>query len=152
MKIEYDVYRVARFFGVDPALLQAVVTAEGDIVRVVRCSIPSVTMRETALYVTARSAVGAMCGWIKGGGEERQDDRRSVGGADHQIVGALQGAHEAAQAGDDRAGGEHVRRQPSGSRVYDQHHGDETDDGQEPHRLRRGALRSHALQGDRHVP
>ena len=43
--IEPDVL-VARGVGLDPALLQAVVNAEGDIVRAVQCSLPSVTTRE----------------------------------------------------------------------------------------------------------
>ena len=73
MKIDADVIRVARAFGIDPALLQAVVHAEGDILRAVQCSIPSVNTREEALRVTARSAVHAMCDWIKSGGEDRQD-------------------------------------------------------------------------------
>ena len=57
LTIERDVRGIARRFGLDPALLQAVVNAEGDIVRAVRCSLPSVTTREEALCVTARSAV-----------------------------------------------------------------------------------------------
>jgi len=40
MKIDSDVRCVSSFFGVDPALVQAVVAAEGDIVRAVRCSYP----------------------------------------------------------------------------------------------------------------
>ena len=38
MKIDVDVRSVATFFGADPVLLQAVVLAEGDIVRAARCS------------------------------------------------------------------------------------------------------------------
>ena len=73
MKIEADVNRIARAFGIDPALLQAVVNAEGDIVVAVRCSIGSVSTRAEALQITSRSAVHAMCDWIKSGGEDRQD-------------------------------------------------------------------------------
>ena len=72
MQIDADVYRVARLFGIDPVLLQAVVDAEGNIVRAVQCSIPSVSTRAEALQITARSAVHAMCDWITSGGEERQ--------------------------------------------------------------------------------
>ena len=73
MRIERDVYGIARFFGVDPSLLQAVVNAEGDIVGAVQRLLPCLTMRDTALRVAARSAVRAMCSWIKDGGEERKD-------------------------------------------------------------------------------
>jgi len=71
--IDPDVRSVSALFGVDPALVQAVVTAEGDIVRAVQCSFPTVQSRDAALTITARSAVHAMCDWIKSGGEERQD-------------------------------------------------------------------------------
>ena len=73
MIIANDVAFVARDFGIDAALLQAVVNAEGNIIKAVQCSVPSVTTREQALRITARSAVHAMSDWIKGGGEERQD-------------------------------------------------------------------------------
>ena len=73
MRIEGDVNRIAKVFGVDPALLQAVVNAEGNIVKAVQCSIRSVSTRAEALQVTARSAVHAMCDWIKTGGEERKE-------------------------------------------------------------------------------
>ena len=73
MKIDPDVRGVSSFFGVDPALVQAVVAAEGDIVRAVRCTYPTVQTREEALQITARSAAHAMSDWIKSGGEERQD-------------------------------------------------------------------------------
>ena len=64
--IDADVLTVARAFGLDPALLQAVVIAEGNIVRAVQCSLPEVTTRELALRITARSCVHAMVDWIKG--------------------------------------------------------------------------------------
>lgn len=73
MMIDPDVRGIAAHFGLDPALLQAVVTAEGDIVKAVRCSIPTVTDRADALTITARSCVHAMSDWIKSGGEPRQD-------------------------------------------------------------------------------
>lgn len=65
MTIDPDVRRVAKHFGVDPALIQAVVKAEGNIVKAVRCSIPSVKTREEALEITCRSAVHAMSDWVK---------------------------------------------------------------------------------------
>jgi len=73
MTIDADVLAVAKDFGLDPSLLQAVVTAEGNIVRAVQCSIPTVTTRAVALQITARSCVHAMVDWIKSGGEGRQD-------------------------------------------------------------------------------
>lgn len=65
MTIDPDVRGIAKDFGLDSALLQAVVNAEGNIVRAVQCSIPSVQTREQALRITARSAVHAMCDYIK---------------------------------------------------------------------------------------
>lgn len=72
MTIEDDVKRVAAHFGIDPALIQAVVIAEGNIVKAVQCSIPSVTTREAALHVTCRSAVHAMSDYIKANPEDRE--------------------------------------------------------------------------------
>jgi hypothetical protein len=73
MRIDADVMAVAKDFGLDPSLLQAVVNAEGNIVRAVQSSIPTVKTREEALKITARSAAHAMSDWIKSGGEDRQD-------------------------------------------------------------------------------
>jgi hypothetical protein len=73
MTFDADVVIVARKFGLDPSLLQAVVTAEGDILKAVRCSLPDTKDRAAALDITARSCVHAMCDWVKNGGEERQD-------------------------------------------------------------------------------
>src|SRR5205809_584332 len=73
MTIAPDVRGVAAHFGIDPKLLQAVVMAEGNIVRAVQCSIPSVTTRDEALKITARSCVHAMSDWIQGGGDSRRD-------------------------------------------------------------------------------
>jgi hypothetical protein len=64
MTIDADVRAVAKQFGLDPRLLQAVVNAEGNIVKAVQCSIPSVTTREKALDVTCRSAVHAMSDFL----------------------------------------------------------------------------------------
>lgn len=70
MNLEPDVIAVARDFGLDPALLQAVVNAEGNILKAVQCSVPSVQTRTEALHVTARSAVHAMSDWIKSGHQQ----------------------------------------------------------------------------------
>jgi hypothetical protein len=64
MTIDLDVAAEARHFGLDPALIQAVVIAEGDIVKAVQCSIPTVTTREQAIEITCRSAVHAMLDFI----------------------------------------------------------------------------------------
>ena len=68
MNIDPDVKRIAAHFGIDAALIQAVVNAEGGglaIVKAVQCSIPSVTTREQAIDVTCRSAVHAMSDFVK---------------------------------------------------------------------------------------
>lgn len=63
--IDPDVKRIAAHFGVDAALIQAVVRAEGNILKAVQCSIPSVTTREQAIEITCRSAVHAMSDLVK---------------------------------------------------------------------------------------
>lgn len=63
--IDPDVLRISKRFGVDAALIQAVVKAEGDILKAVRCSVPSCRDREQALEITCRSAAHAMSDWIK---------------------------------------------------------------------------------------
>lgn len=65
MTIDPDVRGVAAYFGLDPALVQAVVNAEGNIVRAVQCSIPSVQTREDALRIVCRSAVHAMRDYVR---------------------------------------------------------------------------------------
>lgn len=65
MVLEADVVATARRFGIDPILIQAVVRAEGDIVKAVQCSIPSVKTRQEALDITCRSAVHAMSDFVK---------------------------------------------------------------------------------------
>jgi hypothetical protein len=62
--IDADVHTVAKHFGLDPALIQAVVRAEGDILKAVRCSFPNTPNRTVALDITCRSAVHAMCDFI----------------------------------------------------------------------------------------
>ncbi len=65
MTIDLDVAATAKHFGVDAALIQAVVQAEGDILKAVQCSLPSVSTRQEALEVTCRSAVHAMSDYVK---------------------------------------------------------------------------------------
>ncbi len=76
MTIDADIAATAKHWGLDPALIQSVVNAEGGgqhIVRAVQISIPSVTTRQEALEVTCRSAVHAMCDFIESnlGGENQ---------------------------------------------------------------------------------
>jgi len=73
MIIDSDVQRIARWFGVDPVLIQAVVEAEGNILRAVQCSIPDVTTREEALQITCRSACHALSDFVNA-----QDDRKAA--------------------------------------------------------------------------
>lgn len=68
--IDLDVRRIATRFGVDPALIQAVETAEGNLLKAVQCSIPSIDTREKALEVTCRSAARAMSDYIKTQGRD----------------------------------------------------------------------------------
>lgn len=65
MQIDEDVARIARHYGVDAALIQAVVIAEGDILKAVQCSLPNTRTREEAIGITCRSAAHAMSDWIK---------------------------------------------------------------------------------------
>jgi hypothetical protein len=65
MILDADVVIVARRFGVDPVLLQAVVKAEGDILKAVRCSLPETKDRAAALDILARSAVHALSDYVK---------------------------------------------------------------------------------------
>lgn len=63
--IDPDVRRIARRFGLDPALIQAVVRAEGDIIKAVQCSFPKVTTLDEALDITCRSATHALSDYVK---------------------------------------------------------------------------------------
>jgi hypothetical protein len=65
VKIDDDVLLTARRFGIDPKLIQAVVNAEGDILKAVCCSLPETPDRAKALDITCRSAVHAMSDFIK---------------------------------------------------------------------------------------
>jgi hypothetical protein len=59
-----DVRGIAQSFNLDPQLVQAVCNAEGDIVKAVRCSVPSVKTREEAIRILCRSIVHAMRDYI----------------------------------------------------------------------------------------
>lgn len=63
--IDQKVKTIASHFGIDPTLIAAVERAEGNILKAVQCSIPSVDSREQALQITCRSAAHAMCDYIK---------------------------------------------------------------------------------------
>jgi hypothetical protein len=65
MTIEPDVKRIAQAFGIDAALIQAVVLAGGDILKAVRCSVPSCRDRQQAIEITCRSAVHALSDYVK---------------------------------------------------------------------------------------
>lgn len=69
MILDKDVATTARHWGLDPKLLQAVVQSEGDILKAVRCSVPSTKDRQEALEITCRSGVHALCDWVKLGAE-----------------------------------------------------------------------------------
>lgn len=64
MTIDVDVAAVAKNWGLDPTLLQAVLQAEGDIVKAVQCSLPGVTTRPAALNVLARSCTHALVDYV----------------------------------------------------------------------------------------
>ena len=66
--IDPDVRRIARRFAGSsstfPKLVQAVVRAEGNILKAVQCSLPDTKTVEDALDVTSRSAVHAMSDYL----------------------------------------------------------------------------------------
>ena len=68
MPIDLDVAKASAHFGIDPKLIQAVVQAEGDILKAVRCSVPTTKDRADAIDITCRSAVHAMSDFLKAGG------------------------------------------------------------------------------------
>ena len=68
--IDPDVEVAARHWGLDPSLIQAVVTAEGDIVKAVKCSVPSVQNRQDALDVLCRSCTHMLCDYVKASHQE----------------------------------------------------------------------------------
>lgn len=63
--VDPDIRRIANRFGLDPKLIQAVVKAEGNILKAVQCSFPAVTTLDQALDITCRSAVHAMSDYLK---------------------------------------------------------------------------------------
>lgn len=63
--IDPDVRRIAKRFGIDPKLIQAVVQAEGNIIKAVQCSYPNITTKDDALDITCRSAVHALSDYMK---------------------------------------------------------------------------------------
>jgi hypothetical protein len=69
MPIHPDIARIARHYGVDPALIQAVMVAEGGtiehLLKAVQCSIPSTRTTDEAIGIVCRSAAHAMSDWIK---------------------------------------------------------------------------------------
>jgi hypothetical protein len=62
--IQPDVRGVAKDFGLDPIFVQAIVQAEGNLLRAVQCSIPSVETRDQALRVLCRSIVHALRDYV----------------------------------------------------------------------------------------
>lgn len=69
MTIHPDIERLARHYGVDAALVQAVMLAEGGtlehLLRAVQCSLPNTRTTDEAIGITCRSAAHAMSDWIK---------------------------------------------------------------------------------------
>lgn len=66
--MDADVLTVCATFTSAPSfaqLVQAIVTAEGNIVKAVQCSDASVTTREEAIRVVCRSVIHRMSDWIK---------------------------------------------------------------------------------------
>jgi cephalosporin-C deacetylase-like acetyl esterase len=63
--IDQKVKTISSHFGTDPALIAAVIQAEGNILKAVQCSMPSVETVEKAIEITCRSAVHAMSDYIK---------------------------------------------------------------------------------------
>lgn len=69
MTIDADIEAIAKHWGLDPSLIQAVVVAEGNIVRAVQCSVPTVTTRAEALEVLCRSCTHALWEFVKSGSD-----------------------------------------------------------------------------------
>ena len=68
LRIDADVRGICQSYS--PAqsflqLVQAIVTAEGDIVRAVQCSDDTVQTREQAIRVVCRSVIHRMCDWVQ---------------------------------------------------------------------------------------
>ena len=65
MKLDADVQDIAKHYGVDANLIQAVVAAEGDILKAVQCALPKTKTREEAIGITCRSAAHALSDFVK---------------------------------------------------------------------------------------
>lgn len=64
--IDQDVQEKAHFFGLDPALIQAVRNAEGGaLLKAVRCSVPTCKDEAQALEITCRTAVHRMRDYVE---------------------------------------------------------------------------------------
>lgn len=63
--IDQKIKTISSHFGTDPTLIGAVERAEGNLLKAVQCSIPSVETREKAIEITCRSLVHAMSDYIK---------------------------------------------------------------------------------------
>lgn len=74
--LDPDVVSAAKHFGIDPVLIQAVLKAEGNIVKAVSLSVPSILdlplsdQRAKAIEITCRSAVHALSDWVKANGHQ----------------------------------------------------------------------------------
>jgi hypothetical protein len=64
MTIEIDVARAAAKWHLDPEPIQAIVKAEGNILKAVQCSMPNVKTREQALDIVCRSFQHRMVDFI----------------------------------------------------------------------------------------
>jgi hypothetical protein len=71
--IDLDVREWAKQWGLDPALLQALVVSEGDIVKAVQKSVPSVHVRGEALMVACRSLTHRLWEYAKGMAQPGED-------------------------------------------------------------------------------
>lgn len=65
MTIDADVAAVAKQWGLDPVWVQGIVTQEGNILKAVQCSMPSIQTREAALQIVCRSLVHRMGDYMK---------------------------------------------------------------------------------------
>lgn len=73
MVIDLDVREWAKQWGLDPMLVQAVCNAEGDIVKAVACSVPSVHARGEALMILCRSLTHRLWEFAKGQAQHGED-------------------------------------------------------------------------------
>lgn len=71
--IDLDVKEWAQQWGLDPFLLQALVNAEGNILKAVQCSQPQVSSRGEALMIACRSLTHRLWEHAKGLGLPSED-------------------------------------------------------------------------------